>query len=89
MEQHESTISSHGEKEVVRGLTNKLDVLKSATLELDEQLLLVRSNRLLSKGWANNALLEWIDSLVDEIYERTNEIVGHVVENNMLKEEEE
>ena len=89
MEQNKSTISSHREKEVVRGLTNKLDALKSATLELDEQLLLVRSNRLLSDEWANNALLEWIDSLVDEIYERTNEIVGHVVENNMLKEEEE
>ena len=72
----------------VRSLTNKLDALKSATLELDEQLLLVRSNGLLSDGLANNTLLEWIDSLVDEIYERTNEIVGHVVENNMLKEEE-
>ena len=72
----------------VRSLTNKLDAIKSATLELDEQLLLVRSNGLLSDGWANNALLEWIDSLVDEIYVRTNEIVGHVVENNMLKEEE-
>ena len=71
----------------VRSLTNKLDALKSATLELDEQLLLVRSNGLLSDKWANNALLEWIDSLVDEIYERTNEIVGHVVENNMLKED--
>ncbi len=71
----------------VRSLTNKLDSIKSATLELDEQLLLVRSNGLLSDKWANNALLEWIDSLVDEIYERTNEIVGHVVENNMLKED--
>lgn len=71
----------------VRSLTNKLDALKSATLELDEQLLLVRSNGLLSDKWANNALLEWIDRLVDEIYERTNEIVGHVVENNMLKED--
>ena len=71
----------------VRSLTNKLDAIKSATLELDEQLLLVRSNGLLSDKWANNALLEWIDSLVDEIYERTNEIVGHVVENNMLKED--
>ena len=70
----------------VRSLTNKLDALKSATLELDEQLLLVRSNGLLSDKWANNALLEWIDSLVNVIYERTNEIVGHVVENNMLKE---
>lgn len=89
MEQNESTISLHKEKEVVRRLTNKLDALKSATLELDEQLLSVRSNRLLSDKWANNALLEWIDSLVDEIYERTNEIVGHVVENNMLKDEEE
>jgi hypothetical protein len=88
MEQNESTISLHKEKEVVRRLTNKLDALKSATLELDEQLLLVRSNGLLSDEWANNALLEWIDSLVDEIYERTNEIVGHVVENNMLKDEE-
>ena len=76
------------EATVIRGLTNKLDALKSATLELDEQLLLVRSNGLLSDGLANNTLLEWIDSLVDEIYERTNEIVGHVVENNMLKEEE-
>ena len=71
----------------VRSLTNKLDAIKSATLELDEQLLLVRSNGLLSDKWANNALLEWIDSLVAEIYERTNEIVGHVVENNMLKED--
>ena len=71
----------------VRSLTNKLDSIKSATLELDEQLLLIRSNGLLSDKWANNALLEWIDSLVDEIYERTNEIVGHVVENNMLKED--
>ena len=88
MEQHESTISLHNEKEIVRGLTNKLDALKSATLELDEQLLLVRSNGLLSDGLANNTLLEWIDRLVDEIYERTNEIVGHVVENDMLKEEE-
>lgn len=88
MEQNESAISLHKEKEVVRRLTNKLDALKSATLELDEQLLLVRSNGLLSDEWANNALLEWIDSLVDEIYERTNEIVGHVVENNMLKDEE-
>ena len=88
MEQHGSTISLHNEKEIVRGLTNKLDALKSATLELDEQLLLVRSNGLLSDGLANNTLLEWIDRLVDEIYERTNEIVGHVVENDMLKEEE-
>jgi hypothetical protein len=72
----------------VRSLTNKLDTLKSVTLELDEQLLLVRSNGLLSDGLANNTLLEWIDRLVDEIYERTNEIVGHVVENDMLKEEE-
>ena len=71
----------------VRSLTNKLDAIKSATLELDEQLLLIRLNGLLSDKWANNALLEWIDSLVDEIYERTNEIVGHVVENNMLKED--
>lgn len=71
----------------VRSLTNKLDAIKSATLELDEQLLLIKSNGLLSDKWANNALLEWIDSLVDEIYERTNEIVGHVVENNMLKED--
>ena len=71
----------------VRSLTNKLDAIKSATLELDEQLLLIRSNGLLSDKWANNALLEWVDSLVDEIYERTNEIVGHVVENNMLKED--
>ena len=70
----------------VRRLTNKVDAIKSATLELDDQLLLVRSNGLLSDKRANNALLEWIDSLVDEIYERTNEIVGHVVENNMLKE---
>ena len=74
------------EATVIRSLTNKLDAIKSATLELDEQLLLIRSNGLLSDKWANNALLEWIDSLVDEIYERTNEIVGHVVENNMLKE---
>ena len=88
MEQNESTISLHNEKEIVRGLTNKLDALKSVTLDLDEQLLSVRSNGLLSDEWANNALLEWIDSLVDEIYERTNEIVGHVVENNMLKEDE-
>ena len=87
MEQNESTISLHREKEVVRSLTNKLDALKSVTLDLDEQLLSVRSNGLLSDEWANNALLEWIDSLVDEIYERTNEIVGHVVENNMLKED--
>ena len=87
MEQNESTISLHNEKEIVRGLTNKLDALKSVTLDLDEQLLSVRSNGLLSDEWANNALLEWIDSLVDEIYERTNEIVGHVVENNMLKED--
>ena len=77
-----------GEARAIRSLTNKLDALKSATLELDEQLLLVKSNGLLSDEWANNALLEWIDSLVDEIYERTNEIVGHVVENNMLKEGE-
>ena len=87
MEQSKSTISLHNEKEIVRGLTNKLDALKSVTLDLDEQLLSVRSNGLLSDEWANNALLEWIDSLVDEIYERTNEIVGHVVENNMLKED--
>ena len=77
------------EATVVRSLTNNLDALKSATLELDEQLLFVRSNGLLSDRWENNALLEWIDNMVDEIYERTNEIVGHVVENNMLKEEEE
>lgn len=75
------------EAKTIRSLTNKLDALKSATMELDEQLLSVRSNGLLSDKWANNALLEWIDSLVDEIYERTNEIVGHVVENNMLKED--
>jgi hypothetical protein len=75
------------EATVVRSLTNNLDALKSVTLELDEQLLLVRSNGLLSDGLANNTLLEWIDSLVDEIYERTNEIVEHVVENDMLKED--
>ena len=73
----------------VRSLTNKLDALKSATLELDDQLLLVRSNGLLSDGLANNTLLEWIDRLVDEIFERTNEIVEHVAENDMLKEKEE
>ena len=88
MEQNESTISLHNEKEIVRGLTNKLDALISATLELDEQLLLVRSNGLLSDGLANNTLLEWTDRLVAEIYERTNEIVEHVVENDILKEEE-
>lgn len=71
----------------VRSLTNKLDAIKSATLELDEQLLSVRSNGLLSDGLANNTLLEWIDRLVAEIYERTNEIVEHVVENDMLKED--
>ena len=87
MEQNESTISLHNEKEIVRGLTNKLDALKSATLELDEQLLSVRSNGLLSDGLASNTLLEWIDRLVAEIYERTNEIVEHVVENDMLKED--
>ena len=87
MEQNESTISLHNEKEIVSGLTNKLDALKSATLELDEQLLSVRSNGLLSDGLANNTLLEWIDRLVAEIYERTNEIVEHVVENDMLKED--
>ena len=76
------------EATVIRSLTNKLDALKYSTLELDEQLLLVRSNGLLSDGLANNTLLGWIDRLVDEIYERTNEIVAHVVENNMLKEKE-
>ena len=80
-------LTMNREAMTVRSLTNKLDSIKSATLELDEQLLLIRSNGLLSDKWANNALLEWIDSLVDEIYERTNEIVGHVVENNMLKED--
>lgn len=89
MERNESTISLHREKEIVRGLTNKLDDLKSATLELDEQLLLIRSNKLLSDKWTNNALLDWVNSLIDEVYERINEIVGHVVENDMLKEEEE
>ena len=88
MEQSKSTISLHNEKEIVRGLTNKLDVLISATLELDEQLLFVRSHGLLSGGLANNTLLKWIDRLVDGIFERTNEIVEHVVENDMLKEEE-
>ena len=75
------------EARAVRSLTNKLDAIKDATMELDEQLLLTRSNGSLSDGLANNALLELIDRLVDEIYERTNEIVGHVVENNMLKED--
>lgn len=75
------------EARAVRSLTNKLDAIKDATMELDEQLLLARSNGLLSDGLANNTLLELIDRLVDGIYERTNEIVGHVVENNMLKED--
>ena len=39
------------EATVVRSLTNNLDALKSATLELDEQLLFVRSNGLLSDRW--------------------------------------
>jgi hypothetical protein len=76
------------EAKTVRSLTNKLDALKSATMELDEILMLAKASDLLSDTWANNTMLNWIDALVDEIYERINEIVAHVVENGILKTEE-
>jgi hypothetical protein len=75
------------EAKTVRSLTNKLDALKSATMELDEILMLAKASDLLSDTWANNTMLNWIDALVDETYERINEIVVHVVENGMLKED--
>ena len=76
------------EAKTVRSLTNKLDALKSATIELDEILMLVKASNLLSDTWANNTMLNWIDALVDETYGRINEIVEHVVENGILKTEE-
>lgn len=75
------------EAKTVRSLTNKLDALKSATMELDEILMLAKASDLLSDTWENNTMLNWIDALVDETYERINEIVVHVVENGMLKED--
>ena len=75
------------EARAIRSLTNKLDALKSATIELDEILVLVKASDLLSDTWANNTMLNCIDALVDETYERINEIVAHVVENGMLKED--
>ena len=75
------------EAKTVRSLTNKLDALKSATMELDEILMLAKASDLLSDTWANNTMLNWIDALVDETYGRINEIVEHVVENGMLKED--
>lgn len=77
----------NGEARAIRSLTNKLDALKSATIELDDILVFVKASDLLSDTWANNTMLNWIDALVDETYGRINEIVGHVVENNMLKED--
>ena len=76
------------ETKTIRSLTNKLDALKSATMDLDEILMLAKASDLLSDNWENNTMLNWIDALVDEAYVRINEIVEHVVENNMLKEEE-
>ena len=77
------------ETKTIRSLTNKLDALKSATMDLDEILMLAKASDLLSDNWENNTMLNWIDALVDEAYVRINEIVEHVVENGMLKEEEE
>ena len=76
------------EVRTIRSLTNKLDALKSATMDLDEILMIAKASDLLSDNWENNTMLNWIDALVDEAYVRINEIVEHVVENNMLKEEE-
>lgn len=76
------------ETKTIRSLTNKLDALKSATMDLDEILMLAKASDLLSDNWENNTMLNWIDALVDEAYVRINEIVEHVVENNMLKEDE-
>ena len=75
------------EVRTIRSLTNKLDALKSATMDLDEILMLAKASDLLSDNWENNTMLNWIDALVDEAYVRINEIVEHVVENNMLKED--
>ena len=75
------------ETKIIRSLTNKLDALKSATMDLDEILMLAKASDLLSDNWENNTMLNWIDALVDEAYVRINEIVEHVVENNMLKED--
>ena len=75
------------ETKTIRSLTNKLDALKSATMDLDEILMLAKASDLLSDNWENNTMLNWIDALVDEAYVRINEIVEHVVENNMLKED--
>ena len=76
------------ETKTIRSLTNKLDALKSATMDLDEILMLAKASDLLPDNWENNTMLNWIDALVDEAYVRINEIVAHVVENNMLKEDE-
>ena len=75
------------ETKTIRSLTNKLDALKSATMDLDEILMLAKASDLLSDNWENNTMLNWIDAMVDEAYVRINEIVEHVVENNMLKED--
>ena len=73
------------ETRTIRSLTNKLDALKSATIDLDEILVLVKASDLLPDNWANNTMLNWIDALVDETYGHINEIARHVIENDMLK----
>ena len=73
------------EARAIRSLTNKLDALKAATIELDEILVLVKASDLLSDTWANNTMLNWINALVDGTYDGINEIARHVIENDMLK----
>ena len=85
MEQSKSTISLAEERKLLRSITDKIDTLKAAALDLDELVCKVDNGRMLSGTHCNKVFMSKVDGLIVSLYLQVNEISDYVCDSGMLR----
>ena len=85
MEQNESTISLTKERKLLRSITDKIDALESAALDLDDLVCKVSNEHMLSDTHDNRVFMSKVNSLIVSLYSQVNEISDYVCDSEMLR----
>ena len=88
MEQNESTISLTAERKLLRSITDKIDALEAAALDLDDLVCKVDNGHMLSDTHDNKVFMSKVNSLIVSLYSQVNEISDHVCDSGMLRNKE-